>query len=341
MAKVSNILSNPDEAPLLEQLAGVGKGRRFELSIDEIRIGREDENDIVIADESVSRLHAKIERGPDGSFVISDNQSKNGIYVNKSKVTSVPLSHGDIIQMGHFVFRFKIPGMSSPSLSVPNSKPDLSMGVNSNLKVNNGNRKRLYLWVGVLIVIGLLWALTNQDSTKTEPVKKVEKPGEEKFKPSEAPEFDESMKSTMNSNLEDPITKTEKEVVTLENKENSVKESELYFRKGQRDYFNKNYHHAIDNFDAALSIWNKHPLAGYYKGLAVHESEVEAQKNREIGLKYFNSLQYNRAIYHFKAAIDFLSHVNTENAAAKRSIQECERYLELSKRKLKAMELVP
>jgi tetratricopeptide (TPR) repeat protein len=231
--------------------------------------------------------------------------------------------------------------MSSPSLSTPASKPGLSLGAGSDLKGNPGNRKRLYLWVGVLVVIGMLWAVTNQDASKTESKKKADKTEEEKFKPSEVPEFEESMKSAVNPGLEDPITKTEKEVTTLENKETSAKEAEVYFRKGQRDYFNKNYHHAIDNFDAALSLWNKHPLAGYYKGLAIHDSEVEADKNREIGLKYFNSLQYNRAIYHFKAAIDYLSHVKSENASAKRMIQECERYMELSRRKLKAMELVP
>lgn len=341
MAKAIDILSSSEEAPLLEQIAGIGKGRRFELAIDEVRIGRDEDNDIVIADDSVSRLHAKIEKGQDGNFVINDNQSKNGIYVNKSRVTSVPLSHGDIIQMGHFVFRFKIPGMSTPNLSAPPPKLGLSLDASTGLTGNVGNRKRLYLWVGVLVVIGLLWALTNQDGSKTESNKKADKTVDEKFKPTEVPEFEESMKSAATSNLEDPITKNEKEVSALENKDTSVKEAEVYFRKGQRDYFNKNYHHAIDNFDAALSLWSRHPMAAYYKGLAIHDSEVEADKNREIGLKYFNSLQYNRAIYHFKAAIDYLSHAKPENTAAKRLVQECERYVELSRRKLKAMELVP
>ncbi len=341
MAKINDIVSSPDSMPLLEQLAGKGQGRVFELSIEEVRLGREDENDIVINDESVSRLHAKLERTTTGKFIITDNNSKNGVIVNKQRVQSCTLNHGDLIQLGHFVFRFRVPGISSPNIELLREKNSLSPEMGGFERLPKQNRKRIYLWGGVGIFLLVALMLNNEDSSKPKDGDRLQKNTEEAFKPSALPEFDDKSKLTDVSGLEDPIIKTEKEISSLENKESFVKESELYFRKGQRDYFNKNYHHAVDNFDAAISLWGQHPLAGYYKGLAIHESEVAAEKNREMGLKYYNSLQYGRAMYHFKSAIDYLSHTRPDNVAAKRMIQDCEKYIEFSRRKLKASELVP
>lgn len=342
MGKAIDISSNTESIPLLEQLAGQGRGRVFELSIDDIHLGREDDNDIVIADESVSRLHAKIEKSPTGEYFISDNNSKNGVYVNKQKIQSVALNHGDIIQMGHFTFRFKVPGHSAPNLKLANPTSTEATKFRSFSGGAQSNRKRLFLYGGLVIFIGIAIMFSSdeskQDTTaETKPVKKEETD----FVPSQAPEFKENASMSNGSSLEDPLIKTEKEISKLEGQENFVKEAELYFRKGQRDYFNKNYHNAIVNFDAAISLWGQHPLASYYRSLAAHDSEVEAQKHREIGLKYYNSLQYRRAMYHFKAAIDSLAHTKADNGAAKKMIQECQRYFEFSQRKLKAAELVP
>ncbi len=340
MAKAIDIRSESQVTPLLEQVAGKGRGRVFELSISEIRLGRDEENDIVISDESVSRHHATIEKTSDGQFVITDNQSKNGVVINKNRVLSSPLSHGDIIQMGHFVFRYRVPGSSSVEVKLA----EVPLVSNENLpeisRSPNKDRKRFYLYGGLILFVGVMWVLSQEDTKPTVAVSN-EPSKEEKFKPSNLPELNENNQNTRARDLEDPITRIDKEISNLENKENSVKESEIYFKKGQRDYFNKNYLLAINNFDTSISLWSRHPLASYYRGLAAHDSEVEAEKNREIGLKYFNSLQYSRAIYHFKLAIDGLAHVRPEDNAAKKIIQECERYIGFSQRKLKALELVP
>jgi pSer/pThr/pTyr-binding forkhead associated (FHA) protein len=342
MAKAIDIMSQPSVNPLLEQLAGKDKGRVFELSIEEINLGREEDNDIVLGDESVSRLHAKIERNADGVFVINDNQSKNGVFVNKVRVDSSPLRHGDIIQMGHFVFRFRVPKLNSIDVHDEYKEDGLNEGMSVKPKVeNSAKRKRLIIWGTAIVVMGGAWYLSLQDGNNTKDETKQESKTDDKFQPSALPEYSEKANSLSSKGLEDPLNRTEKEISNLENQDNSVKEAELSFRKGQRDYFNKNYHHAIDNFDTAISLYAKHPLASYYKGLAIHDAEVEAQKNKEIGLKYFNSLQYSRAIYHFKMAIDNLSHVTPDNIAGKKMISECEKYIDFAQRKLKAVETTP
>lgn len=55
------------------------------------RIGRSDENDIAIAEPSISTLHAVILRLPDGRLQLEDQWSTNGIYYNHRRVTQVLL----------------------------------------------------------------------------------------------------------------------------------------------------------------------------------------------------------------------------------------------------------
>jgi serine/threonine-protein kinase len=86
--------------------------RRYQLSGAEVRIGRrsvsrriEPEIDLTgpPTDPGVSRLHAVLTAGPDGSWSVVDAGSPNGIVVNGKDVPAgqaVPLRHGDRIHLG-------------------------------------------------------------------------------------------------------------------------------------------------------------------------------------------------------------------------------------------------
>jgi ABC-type multidrug transport system ATPase subunit len=69
-----------------------------------LRIGRAQDNDIVIADLGVSRHHAELRRVGD-RYEIADLNSHNGTYVNGQRVTTGPVSDGDIVGIGPSVFR--------------------------------------------------------------------------------------------------------------------------------------------------------------------------------------------------------------------------------------------
>ncbi|EDY60325.1 MULTISPECIES: FHA domain-containing protein [Streptomyces] len=69
-----------------------------------VRIGRADDNDLVIDDLVVSRHHAELRALPDGSYDIADLGSHNGTYLNGRPVTSAPLGPGDIVGIGHSAF---------------------------------------------------------------------------------------------------------------------------------------------------------------------------------------------------------------------------------------------
>src|SRR3954469_1162831 len=66
-----------------------------------VRIGRADDNDLVIDDLVVSRHHAELRALPDDSYEIADLGSHNGTYLNGGPVTSAPVGPGDIVGIGH------------------------------------------------------------------------------------------------------------------------------------------------------------------------------------------------------------------------------------------------
>jgi pSer/pThr/pTyr-binding forkhead associated (FHA) protein len=67
---------------------------------DQFSIGRDATCDLAISDMTVSRLHAQLERTPDG-WLISDLESTNGTRVNGWRVRGkVPVRVGDLVSFG-------------------------------------------------------------------------------------------------------------------------------------------------------------------------------------------------------------------------------------------------
>jgi class 3 adenylate cyclase/pSer/pThr/pTyr-binding forkhead associated (FHA) protein len=74
------------------------------LPTETLRIGRAEDNDIVVADPAVSRHHAEL-RNAAGVYHIADLGSNNGTYVNGQRITTVRLSEGDVVVIGTSTFR--------------------------------------------------------------------------------------------------------------------------------------------------------------------------------------------------------------------------------------------
>lgn len=91
-------------------LNGPRRGRLLRLKAEGVTLGRSDENDIVLEDETISRFHARILAEPDGEgrcFVVQDLASANGTYVNGRRVSRHPLRDEDRLKLGQTVFAFK------------------------------------------------------------------------------------------------------------------------------------------------------------------------------------------------------------------------------------------
>ena len=79
-------------------------------------VGRDQQNDIVVADTSVSRQHAELERGKTG-FVCRDLGSTYGTFVGGMKVKEVVLKDGDEVKLGKLTFRFLDGGLAESTFT--------------------------------------------------------------------------------------------------------------------------------------------------------------------------------------------------------------------------------
>lgn len=86
-------------------IQGRDQGRRFELSQDVAKIGRDNGNGVQLHDSEASRHHAEI-RWMDGGHVLVDLKSSNGTFVNEQQVEERRLANGDRLQIGRTLLIF-------------------------------------------------------------------------------------------------------------------------------------------------------------------------------------------------------------------------------------------
>jgi pSer/pThr/pTyr-binding forkhead associated (FHA) protein len=94
--------AGPGAAPLASFLfrSGELKGRRLPIKAPVVNIGRGEYNDVVIADPSVSTMHAKLQRR-EAIWILTDLGSTNGTFVEGERLTGeVPLSPGITLRFG-------------------------------------------------------------------------------------------------------------------------------------------------------------------------------------------------------------------------------------------------
>jgi predicted component of type VI protein secretion system len=94
---------------------GPTPGKVIPLTKDELTIGRDVSNDIVINDAEISRKHARLYLGPAG-YNLEDQGSTNGSFVNDQRLVGPhALRHGETIRFGEHV-----------ELSYESTAPDLN-----------------------------------------------------------------------------------------------------------------------------------------------------------------------------------------------------------------------
>ena len=87
-------------------------GTLFQLSKNELLIGRGEECEIQLDVEAVSRRHARLER--DGTaWTVEDLNSTNGTYVNDVPVTRTILRNGDFLKVGRAILKFLDDGLET------------------------------------------------------------------------------------------------------------------------------------------------------------------------------------------------------------------------------------
>lgn len=81
-----------------------------EVSQDVLMVGRGRDCGLVLLDPSVSRNHARLLARMDGTVIVEDLDSANGVFVNDARVRVRELANGDRIRFGDVEFLVELPG---------------------------------------------------------------------------------------------------------------------------------------------------------------------------------------------------------------------------------------
>src|SRR5213594_3541044 len=99
---------------VLRFIAGRQQGREFPLENARcIVIGRADEVDLMIDEDTVSRKHATLSRKNDE--IVLEDCSKNGTYLNGRSVLNAILKPGDQIHIGRTILKVVVNGPLMPN----------------------------------------------------------------------------------------------------------------------------------------------------------------------------------------------------------------------------------
>jgi hypothetical protein len=103
--------AGPPSFAWLAAINGPWAGHLFRLNPKGTVLGRDARSDIILDDEAVSNLHAKVrQEGEEDNrpkFYIQDLASTNGTFVNGEAITKCPLKDGDRIVVGQITLVFK------------------------------------------------------------------------------------------------------------------------------------------------------------------------------------------------------------------------------------------
>jgi predicted component of type VI protein secretion system len=127
------VAPEPSTALRLVVRAGFGLGRELVVE-DELDLGRLGTLDGALEhDRGISRRHARIYRVDDGSFLVEDEGSANGTFVNQVRIAGPhPLRAGDELKVGSTVFAAI--GAASPAQSrEPLAEPSSAIALNETL----------------------------------------------------------------------------------------------------------------------------------------------------------------------------------------------------------------
>ncbi|HUT33704.1 MAG TPA: FHA domain-containing protein [Planctomycetota bacterium] len=92
-------------------LAKSGLTDRREYALDEGKsylVGRSREADVIVKDKLASRSHCKVAATGAEEWTVADLGSSNGTYVNRERITTRALRHGDTIQIGKAALEFRL-----------------------------------------------------------------------------------------------------------------------------------------------------------------------------------------------------------------------------------------
>ena len=249
-------------------LTGSTKGETFLLKSNRVVMGRSEKADIRVMDIKSSREHAEITKvGND--WILTDLGSQNGIVLNDQKISQSKLREGDKVIIGQTVYKFT-------KIEVKGSKlPKEKISVNQATEEEPKKRSNSALLI-LIIVAGIMLMIFDSNEKVEAPKKKSD---------------DTTIAKDVTDEYLQLIRQKEAQAdKALKQKMNTI------FQRGLREFRERNYFRAINEFNLALILNPNDPLADFYLRKAKEEldkviaEEFIKGKRDEEGLRYQNAI---------------------------------------------------
>jgi pSer/pThr/pTyr-binding forkhead associated (FHA) protein len=322
--KSSAVARQKGELARFRVIKGPDRGCAFIIVNTRASIGRGEENDMVIGDLKASRLHAEVTAGPTG-WMVRDLGSANGILHNGIQSRSSPLRSSDLVTLGETVLEF-LGAEVEPQrlLAGPMDELDAEQLLRSKARAKDrprtlsdpfglsaqpavavapgsGSKKVVRLTIAgvlaVLVVIGMDMFSEDGKPKPKKSVRKVASTGEPVDLASLLPKFDKPQTS---------------------------RNAEMFYRQGFREYRERNYIRALNQFELVLQMDPDHDMARRYRDNARMAIDDEVKTHLEFGKKTFSSGKLREAKGHYEAILRLL-HTDQANPAYSEAKEQLEK----------------
>jgi pSer/pThr/pTyr-binding forkhead associated (FHA) protein len=261
-------------------LNGPHKGETYNLSKEEISIGRETDNDLVFSrDTKVSRHHAKIQL-QNNKLVLINLSTKNPVYLNNEEIISQELSAVNTVILGETEIKVDIKSLqlqnpaqdiqvrAERASRIKASSPRPSQQFNK-IQSSQGGSKLFYIIIAILLALGF-WLFSDSDKTTTRKTKVRTE--------------DQVVKEMIAS--KEQLKSLERQIEDAGQNTIQYKTAQEHYIKGFRDYRNGQYSRAMSSFQAALSFYPQHELARKYYTLSKRKFDEQVQFKMIQGKRY-------------------------------------------------------
>lgn len=243
-------------------------GIRYRIDRDLVRIGRAEDNTIVLRDPTVSRYHLNL-YNKGSHLVIEDAGSQNGFLINgQAPVGPTIVKYGDIVFFAGVEYRVE------PEVSHVHGQGNVVRETPATGFSAIPNRVKVYGAAAVLLAAVIM--------------------NGKKQEASRGP----ASSNTNQVNEDAPTTplpaQSYKDGAYIAKSISEIN-AEGKFREGMRDYYNKNYSRAIIAFEQAVSLDPSHLQASHYIQLSQEQLKKQIDEYLKDAYQSYEAAQYRRA----------------------------------------------
>lgn len=276
---MKQLAAQPQIEFVMKVLNGPDKGAIYKILSAHVKIGRGDDNDIVLkGDSRCSRYHASLSLSSKG-VEIRDISDRNKVLVNGVETSHEILAPGSLIQLGDTKLQFGVgsgselyPQAQGMSVAAPNLRK------RSRTRLKKSGPSAFFYTILVLLGVLVYYLMTSKPNVGNEP---------------KGLRTEQDVLNTIDKNRQ--LVQNLAEQKRQDGRESSqYLEAQANYVKGFRDFQKGQFERSLDYFSTCLSIYPQHTLCNqYYTEAKTRFSEL-VQYYLNLGYEYQRKNQFSQ-----------------------------------------------